>query len=188
MLLTDTSKGVGVFLFDTYLIYIGEDNKNFPVLNTLKAQRVFNRTLFISNDPIVEDDVFTSIQENCDVSTLVDGKKYILIFADLAHVEYFFELMKVCKKLDHRSNDIVVVIVNDLNLMTSTLCETYGKFIDSTQTVHLIPDAKDIIIPKSFQNVLFNLPLDHDIPTLRAFLDELETQCFLKENQRLASD
>lgn len=99
MELTDYSDIFNTPLYDCYFIYMGDDNKEHPVIETLKAQRVFNESTFTSRNHIVVGKWILHSEDKWHTVIKSINKKYILIFADLKIQDYFFELRKTCEKL-----------------------------------------------------------------------------------------
>lgn len=182
---TDTLIGSGIFLYNTYFIYLGEDCKEYPLIDFLGYQRLFNKLSFICENPILESNIKFLSSNDWNILDLSKNKETILILADTRLNNYLDELIKICEKLDHRIGDVYIISIIGSESVIRERSQYYEDLMSKYQLLYFLIDKKEVI-PPILGKVFFSLQLEYDTPTLQDFIDELEVQFFLNaENPQL---
>lgn len=180
MRLNTSTNIFGIRLSDCYFIYIGDDCKEYKVLDMLRYQQIFRNSSFVCMEPYTDEYDDISSRDNWNIKELCQYKKYILIFADLKDAKYFFELRNICEKLASRIEDVVIIVTNDVNLIYGELRSQYIEFLKNHKVINILLQDEKMIVPKKLCHVLNNLSFEHDKPTLQNLTDELEWEFLLK--------
>lgn len=173
----------GLILSKCYFIYLGEDSSEYPIIEMLKAQRIFSRLAIISDNLILDEGIEPLSTEEWDIAKFSQHKKYILIFADLKYPKYFFELKKICRILEKRKNKLIIILTNDVDLVKGDLLTQYYKFSSTHHVTRTLENTKNIPIQKELEKSLLNLQLEQETPTVGDLIDELDWQSFLLDKE-----
>lgn len=176
MELTDYSDIFNTPLYDCYFIYMGDDNKEYPVIETLKAQRVFEESTFISREPILAGERIWHSRDKWQSIIKSYNKKYILIFADLKIQDYFFELRKICEKAGYPNDKIIIILANNYAYVSNELKDQYSAFTDTYDILDSLTMEENQILQKGLGKVFYRLSLMDYIPTIMTLCDELELE------------
>lgn len=183
MRINDLSSFWGISLSACYFIYLGEDSSECPIIEMLKTQRIFTRSAIISDNLILDDETQIDPEEEWDIAEFSKRKRFILIFADLKYRKYFFELKKICRKLEKRKSELIIILANDCELIKCDFLSPYYEFASTPNVIRTLVNTKGIPIQKELGQSLFNLTSEHEIPTFGNLKDELDWQSFLLENE-----
>lgn len=180
MVLNGNSDILSVILPDCYLIYMGDDNEKYPVIEMLKSQPVFLKSSFICRKPVVDKDDVVLSKDKWNISHLVKYNSCLLIFADLKIEEYFYELTSVCKELDSRKDEIIIIVINDDHIIHGELRFQYEDLIKNHYVIELSLKEYGQVLQESLKYVLFQQAIHYDFPTIKTFMNELEGEFSLK--------
>lgn len=91
--------------------------------------------------------------------------------------------MKICRKLENRKNELIIILTNDYELVKGHFLSPYYEFASTHNVTRTLVNTKGIPIQKELGQSLFNLTSEHEIPTFGDLKDELDWQSFLLENE-----
>lgn len=164
---------MSAMLHDCYFIYMGEDSKKQSVIKMLKSQPIFFKSSFICRKPITDKCDIILSKYKWKISNLVKNYRCILILADLKIIDYFYELLDVCKELNNRTNEIFVIVTNDDYIVHGELRYQYEEFIKNHYIMGISLREPKQVLQESIKYVLYQQAIQYTPPTIDTFLNDL---------------